>query len=49
MLAEKIDYLLDHAELRQQMSDNNKKLATLFSVEKIADQLEEVYTELNSK
>ena len=43
MLSEKIIYLIEHPELREQMSKNNKELVKQFTADKIAEEFIEIY------
>ena len=49
MLAEKIIYLIEHSELREQMSKNNKELAKKFTAEKVANEFIKIYSDVLEK
>lgn len=49
MLAEKIIYLIEHPEIREKMSRNNRELAKQFTVEKISEEFLYIYRRLLSQ
>jgi glycosyltransferase involved in cell wall biosynthesis len=49
MLAEKIIYLVEHPEVRENMSCNNKGLAEHFTADKVANEFLEIYRHLLDK